>query len=149
MKRQETKSCVVAALESCDDYGVRAEALRIILSGTDDDPVRNVLRRMAYAGVLEFYGGWGHDLTRWCLEREFGVARDLSTLEAQLLQTHDGSTTLKTETMKAELAQREAEIRALMDVDRRPRRQLPPGSRPDMTTLRALAILRRREMEDE
>jgi hypothetical protein len=163
--KQETKSCFVAALE-CFDYEIRVPALRLIGSGADmsaalDDTVadpellRDVLECLAnlsYAGLKEYYGQWDDESVHWTISREHALAEDLSTIEAQLLQTHEG-TPVKTDEMKRELAQRETEIRAALEAGTPPpqprRPKLPPGTRPDATTARALAIWRRREMEED
>jgi hypothetical protein len=157
----ETKPCVVAALEQFD-YPVRVAALRLIGSGADmsaalDDTVANpellrdvlvCLANLAYAGLKEYYGGWDGESAHWTISREHALAEDLSTIEAQLLPKHEGTPELKAQ-MKAELEQRETEIRAAMDVDWRPRRpQLPPGSRPSYATARAIAVYRAREAEE-
>lgn len=137
-------------------YDVRAEATRIILGSGGVDMAHPKLREvllclaaMSYGGILEYYGSWDDELTLLCLSREHALAEDLANIEAKLLQTTEGTTTLKSE-VKAELAQQEAELRALLDVDRRPARppQLPPGTPVSMTTLRGLALLRQRERED-
>jgi hypothetical protein len=147
------RPCVLAALEPYD-YPIRAEVLRIIRCGAVDSAhprlreVVEALSAMAYAGLVEFFGGWDHESAHWALEREHSLATDLADIEATLIE-NDGSTTLKAE-IKVEMAQREAEIRAAMEIDRQPRRpKLPAGSRPDMTTYRAVAVWREREAAAE
>jgi hypothetical protein len=155
----ETKPCVVAALERYD-YPTRVAALRLIgcgpevssaLDDTTADPrllreVLMLLSRMAWAGLLEYYGQWDSESAHWCLSREHSLAEDLANIEAELFQNDDGSTPLKAEA-KAELAQREAEIRAAWQpLPARPawppQPVLPPGSTPSP---RAIAIMRQRD----
>jgi hypothetical protein len=116
----ETRPCVVTALEKFD-YPIRVAALRLMGSGDGIDAVlddvmadRELLREvvkllshMAYAGLLEYYGGWDDESAHWTISREHALAEDLSTIEAQLLQTHEGTPELKLK-MKAV----ETEIRA-------------------------------------
>jgi hypothetical protein len=73
----------------------------------------------------------------------------LAHAEAELLQTHEGTS----EELKTEMKAQEQEIRAAMDAGTPPpqprRLKLPAGSRPDATTYRALAIWRQREAAEE
>jgi hypothetical protein len=158
----ETRPCVVTALEKFD-YPIRVAALRLMGSGDSIDAVLDdvmadkellrevvkLLSHMAYAGLLEYYGGWDDESAHWTLSREHALAEDLSTIEAQLLQTHEGTPELKLK-MKAV----ETEIRAAYqdDMDQaatRPTRQLPPGTPVSYAMLRGLAILRQRERDEQ
>jgi len=143
----ELKPCVVAASEAYD-YDVRAEALRIIRCGEVDlthPKLREVvmcLSSIAFAGLMEYYGGWDFENAGWTLAREHGLADDLAHIEAKLLQTHDGSTELKA--MKRQLAEQEVELRRAWDDGPPARPRLVPGAIP---SLRGLALLRARERE--
>jgi hypothetical protein len=166
--KQELKPCVVAALESCDDYSIREVATRLMGSGGDigkvldemmADPRLNrrvviLLAHMAYAGLKEYYGGWDDESAHWTLSREHALAEDLSNIEQQI-ETLDGRTTLKAtkpDPQQVEVAQWRAEcsqiladtseLRAQMQAQRP---TLPPGS---VISLRALALLRQRAAEE-
>jgi hypothetical protein len=110
--------------------------------------VLTLLARMAYAGLKEYYGAWDDESCHWTISREHALAEDLSTIEAQLLQTHEGTTEL----MKAHLKVVETEVRQAYqdDMDKagaRPTRQLPPGTPVSYAMMRGLSILRQRERE--
>jgi hypothetical protein len=148
----DLKPCVIAATEAYD-YDVRAEALRIIRCGEVDlthPKLREVVMcvsSMAFAGLLEYYGGWDFEMAGLTLVRESSLADDLARIEAKLLPKHEGTP----EELKSEMKAQEAEIRAVMeavDVERaRPRPvPLPPGT---PISLRGLALLRQREREED
>jgi hypothetical protein len=161
----DVKPCVVRALEVYD-YDVRCAALKLV--GCSDNEINAaidgvlasprvrealiLLGHMAFAGLLEYYGGWDAESAQWTLDRERSVAHDLAHVEAELLPDHERVTTLKAE-LKAELAQREAEIRAAWEAGTPPpqarRPKLPPGSRPSYAAMRAIAIMRQRDAEEQ
>jgi hypothetical protein len=160
MMRDDLKPCAIS-FSAQFDYAVRAEALRLLGSGVEiglapDDALNHprlhdvliCLCYMAFGGIADFYDGDAESAS-WAVMREHLLCDQLANLESEM-ETLDGRTTL---TAKADLKQREAEMRAAYqdDMDRaaaRPVRQLPPGTRPSMTTLRGLAILRQREREE-
>jgi hypothetical protein len=162
----ETKPCVVRVLE-CFDYDTRIAALKLV-GCTDDEitaaidgvlsherrrEVLILLGHLAFAGLLEYYGQWDSQSAHWTLERERSIAHDLANIETQLLHNDEGTTTVKTETMKAQLAEQEAEIRRACEAGTPPpqprRPKLPPGSRPSYAAMRAVAIMRQREAAAE
>jgi adenine/guanine phosphoribosyltransferase-like PRPP-binding protein len=100
-------------------------------------------------GLVEYYGSWDHESAHWTLSREHALAEDLSTIEAQLLQTHEA-----TPELKAQMKAVETEVRAAYqdDMDRvaaRPTRQLPPGTPVSYAMLRGLSVLRQRERDEQ
>ena len=66
---------MIAATEAYD-YDTRAEALRIIRCGEVDlthpklSEVVMCLSSMAFAGLMEYYGGWDFENAGWTLARE-------------------------------------------------------------------------------
>jgi hypothetical protein len=155
----ELKPCVVGALENFD-YPTRVLALRLLgcgdqISSALDDTIANpklreVLRclaGMAWAGLLENYGGWDTESAGWTLSREHALAEDLANIEAQI-ENLERTTTL-TARKNVDLTPQQielAQMRAQWEVDAPPppRLSLPPGVRPSMATLRGLALLRQR-----
>jgi hypothetical protein len=92
---------------------------------------------MAYGGFCDHYRG-DTESARWTAAREYDIAWDLAHLEQQIEFSE------RTPELKADLVQREQEIRA----DRaaaRPTPKLPPGA---AVSMRGLAILRQRDREE-
>lgn len=151
-ERAELKPCVVAALENFD-YPTRVAALRILGSGNgidaaiDDsiaDPqmlraVLTCLSHMAWAGLLEYYGGWDEESAGWTLSREHSLAEDLANIETEF---HEGATQLnfsKPDPHQAELLAARAECAAILFDTLEIREQyaqqvakLPPGIYPTL-----------------
>lgn len=161
--RNDVKPYAVTYSEDFD-YDVRAVATRILDQGCTMGRVGAAevlahpkaldillcLSRMALGGFVDYYRG-DDEAARWAIAREYGIAWDLAHIEQQI-ETSERTTELNLK-VKAELAQREAEIRNAWEAGTPPpqtrRQKLPPGTPVSYATMRAVAIMRQRDAAEE
>jgi hypothetical protein len=162
----ETTPCVVAALENFD-YETRCAALKLLGCGDEfgsvldntiaGDPrvlraVLTCLSHLAWAGLVEYYGGWDTESAHWTLSREHSLAEDLANIDEHFdnrrtpLKTPDPQPPVELAAMRAECADilNTWEVRAQAQ-----RPTLPPSVPVSMTLLRGLAIQRQRERDEQ
>jgi hypothetical protein len=160
----DVKPCVVAALEQFD-YPTRVAALKLLGCGDEfgsvldttiaGDPrvlraVLTCLSHLAWAGLVEYYGGWDTESAHWTLSREHSLAEDLANIDEHFegttqLKRPDPQPAVELAAMRAECADilSQWEVRAQAQ-----RPTLPPRVPVSMTLLRGLAIQRQREREE-